>query len=70
MYTVAKGKAITCKKGILADGAEVKAEYLGANGAQQLAALAEKGILVKAEPKKEPEPEAKPEQKPKAKKQK
>lgn len=46
-YYVADGKAVTCKKGMLSEGDEVKADYLG-DGDKGLKALVEKGIVVKS----------------------
>lgn len=46
-YTVAKGCCLTSKKGILADGAEVKAEYFP-GGKGTLDNLVKKGHVVKA----------------------
>lgn len=46
-FSVKKGKAITSKRGILADGDEVKADDL-AGGEDSLKALVESGHVVKA----------------------
>jgi len=43
-YRVASGKAITCKRGILADGDEIKAEYLSGEGT--LERLLKSGLVV------------------------
>lgn len=46
-YSIAAGKSVTCKKGILAHGDEIKAEYLG--GEQKaLDALVIAKVVVKA----------------------
>jgi hypothetical protein len=48
-YYVAKGKAITSKKGILSEGDEVKAEYFGKKeaGEETLASLVDSGHVKK-----------------------
>jgi hypothetical protein len=46
-FSVAKGKAITSKRGILSNGAEVSAEDLG-GGKTALDALVKSGHIVKA----------------------
>jgi hypothetical protein len=46
-YSVADGRSVTCLKGIVGSGEEVKAEYL--SGAQEtLDALVIRGVVVKA----------------------
>lgn len=45
-YRVADGKSITCKKGILADGDEVKAEYLP-GGQETLDSLVDRDFVIK-----------------------
>jgi len=45
-YTVAKGKAITSKRGILSDGDEVRASDF-AGGGEAFAALCKKGHIVR-----------------------
>lgn len=46
-YTVAPGRAVTSKKGILKAGGEVKAEWLG-GGEESLKRLVDKKIVIKA----------------------
>ena len=46
-YSVAKGKAITSKRGILSEGDEVKASYF-VGGKETLNALVDHGYVVKA----------------------
>ncbi len=45
-FSVAKGKALTTKRGILGEGKEVKPEYV-AGGEATLARLTEAGYIVK-----------------------
>ena len=45
-YRIAKGKAVTSRKGILADGEEIKAEYL-AGGKETLDTLVDRGVVIK-----------------------
>ena len=45
-YTVATGKAITCKKGVLGEGEEIKETFL-AGGKKDLDNLVKKGFVVK-----------------------
>jgi hypothetical protein len=45
-YIVATGKAITCKKGVLGEGEEIKKEYLG-GGKESLDNLVKKGFVIK-----------------------
>jgi peptidoglycan hydrolase CwlO-like protein len=49
-YYVADGKAVTCKKGMLSEGDEVKAEYLadGEDGKKALSDLVKKSVVVKS----------------------
>lgn len=46
-HTVAKGRSVTSKKGILKEGCEIKAEWLG-GGEQSLKQLIDKKIVIKA----------------------
>lgn len=45
-YTVAAGHAVTCKKGTLNEGDEIKAEYLG-GGEDSLTALIDNEVVIK-----------------------
>lgn len=45
-YSVAEGKAITCKKGILSDGDEIKVEYVN-GGIETLNKLVKDGYVIK-----------------------
>lgn len=47
-YYVADGKSITCKKGVLDSGEEIKAEYLGENGQKSLDSLVKKEVVIKS----------------------
>ena len=46
-YSIAQGKAVTCKKGMLEHGDEIKAEYLG-GGQDALDLLVNSKVVVKA----------------------
>ena len=46
-YSVASGKAVTCKKGVLDEGQELKAEYF-VTGQEALDGLVDRGYAVKA----------------------
>jgi len=46
VYKVAEGKAITCKKGMLSAGDEVKVEYIH-GGEKSLDKLVDAGVVVK-----------------------
>lgn len=46
-YSIAQGKAVTCIKGMLEHGDEIKAEYLG-GGQDALDALVKSKVVVKA----------------------
>lgn len=46
-YSIAQGKSVTSKKGILEHGDEIKAEYLG-GGQKALDALVKAKVVVKA----------------------
>ncbi len=46
-YSIAEGKSVTCKKGILSHGDEIKADYLG-GGQDALDALVKSKVVVKA----------------------
>ncbi len=44
-YYIADGKSVACKKGVLAEGKEIKAEYLG-GGKEALKSLVKIGAVV------------------------
>ena len=46
-YSIAQGKSVTCKKGVLAHGDEIKAEHLG-GGQESLDALVQSNVVIKA----------------------
>ena len=46
-YSIAKGKSVVCKKGILSHGDEIKSDYLG-GGEDALNALVKSKVVVKA----------------------
>ena len=46
-YTIAENRSVTCAKGSLKQGVEIKAEYLGKDGDKELKRLIEKGFVVK-----------------------